>query len=143
MGRFKTANVTGQRPNTRARALLAGVDVRIFLLKHRYRRARAALLSLASPAEWREKGFSSRLQELKDDDVRGLGDAILKEAEKASVEYAQQQANAGLRTLQTTRTLKEHPQGSRTLSWIWTTVSLAEDGSDPGFNDGKHFCILP
>lgn len=139
MGRFKTANITGQRSNTRARSLLGAVEVRIFLIKHRYRRARAALMALVGADGWRERGLASRLQELKDEDVRGLGDAVLKEAEKASVEFAQQQANAGLRTLQNTRTLKQHSQGSRMLSWIWTTVSIGVDGSDPGLNDGKRF----
>lgn len=99
-------------------------------------------MSLVGAEGWREQGLSSRLQELKDDDVRGLGDAVLKEAEKASMEFAQQQANAGLKTLQTTRTLTEHPQGSRTLSWIWMTVSLGADGSDPGFNDGGQIQVI-
>lgn len=142
MGRFKTANITGQRQGTRARALLSGVDVRIFLLKHRYRRARAALMGLVGVEQWRVQGLSSRLQELKDEDVRGLGDAVLKEAEKVSVEFAQQQADAGLRTLQTIRTLKGHSQGSRTLSWIWTTVSMGEDGTDPGLNDGEQGLLI-
>lgn len=61
MGRFKTANITGQRQGTRARALLSGVDVRIFLLKHRYRRARAALMGLVGVEQWRVQGLSSRV----------------------------------------------------------------------------------
>lgn len=142
MTRFKTANVSGQRSNTRARVILSTIDVRIFLLKHRYRRARAALLSLVGLDDWCRLGLDGKLRELTDDDVRGLGDAVLKEAEKASVAYARQQAEAGLASLQTIRALKQHSESGRTLSWIWTSVSLSADGSDPGLNDGTFLSPL-
>lgn len=142
MTRYKTSNITGQRGNTRARNLLAAVDLRIFLVKHRYRRARAALLNLVGAEEWQRQGFGSKLQELADEDVRGLGDAALKTAERASVDFARQRADAGLANLQNLRTLKAHTESSRTLSWIWTSVHLEEDGSDPGLNDGKLHWIL-
>lgn len=141
MTRFKTANISGQRSNTRARTLLSTVDVRIFLLKHRYRRARTALMSLVGMEEWLRRGLDGKLRELADDDVRGLGDAVLKEADKASVAYARQQAEAGLASLQTIRTLKQQSESSKTLSWIWTSVSLDADGFDPGLNDGTYLDI--
>lgn len=136
MSRYKATNISGQRGNTRARVLLATVDLRIFLLKHRYRRARVALMSLLGAEQWTQLGLANKFRELRDEDVRGLGDAALKEAEKASVEYAQQRAAAGQGGLPTLRVLEVHPEGSRTLSWLWMSVSLAADGSDPDLNDG-------
>lgn len=136
MTRYKTSNISGQRSNTRARVLLGAVDLRIFLLKHRYRRARVALMSLVGEEDWRELGYVSSLRELRDEDVRGLGDAVLKDSERASMDYARQQAEAGTSTLRTIRTLKSHSESNRTLSWIWTSVPLMADGSDPGLNDG-------
>lgn len=137
MTRYKTSNISGQRSNTRARVLLATVDLRIFLLKHEYRRARTALMSLVGPEDWRASGLGSKLQDLKDEDVRGLGDAVLKEADRASVEYARQQAEAGNHSLRNLRTLKAQSESNRTISWLWTSVPIAADGSDPGLNDGK------
>lgn len=144
MTRYKTSNISGQRSNTRARVLLATVDLRIFLLKHRYRRARLALMSLVGEEDWRNLGYVSSLRDLKDEDVRGLGDAALKEGERASMDYARQQAEAGTSTLRTIRILKTHSESNRTLSWIWTSVPLTADGSDPGLNDGAFFslCLL-
>ncbi|TDL13861.1 hypothetical protein BD410DRAFT_734767, partial [Rickenella mellea] len=66
---FKAKNVRAQRPNTRARTLIASRDTRIKLITARYRRARQALKSLIGDGDW-EKEF----RELRDDDVRGLHD---------------------------------------------------------------------
>ncbi|EIM90992.1 uncharacterized protein STEHIDRAFT_44851, partial [Stereum hirsutum FP-91666 SS1] len=112
MSRYKISNITGQRTNTRAQEILTRVEGRLHLVKLRYRRARTAVMSLLGEQRWMENGMGAKLRELKDEDVRGLSDAVLKEADKASVSEKQ---------------IK--------MSWIWTTVSIQEDGSDPGFND--------
>lgn len=90
-----------------------------------------------------EIGIGSKLRELQDEDVRGLSDAVLKEADKASVEFARQKAAAGNATLATTRILKEVSEKQMKMSWIWTAVDIREDGSDPGFNDGKDLLFVP
>lgn len=137
MSRYKISNITGQRTNTRAQELLGRVEGRLQLLKLRYRRARAAVLSLLGEDGWKDRGLGSKLLELKDEDVRGLSDAVLKEADKASVEFARQKAASGNATLATTRALKQYPEKQQKMSWIWRAVQIHDDGSDPGFNDGK------
>lgn len=143
MSQYKILNITGQRTDTRAQEILVRVEGRLHLVKLRYRRTRAAVMSLLGEQRWMEIGIGSKLRELQDEDVRGLSDAVLKEADKASVEFARQKAAAGNATLTTTWILKEVSEKQMKMSWIWTAVDIREDGSDPGFNDGKDLLFVP
>ena len=49
---YKHQEVQGQRPNTRARALLDKAEVKINLAAERYRHAQQAYLKLVGPGDW-------------------------------------------------------------------------------------------
>jgi len=52
LNRWKVNNVTGQRPNTRARGLQHANDLRVHAAKMRYRRSRECLLALLGSGDW-------------------------------------------------------------------------------------------
>ncbi|KAK7451769.1 hypothetical protein VKT23_012448 [Stygiomarasmius scandens] len=66
---FKNANIAGQRPGLRSRAIIDRVHERAKQFANRYRRARAAKLSLVGAGDW-ERVY----QVLKDEDVRSYRD---------------------------------------------------------------------
>ncbi|KAJ8472566.1 hypothetical protein ONZ45_g16612 [Pleurotus djamor] len=89
----------GQHHNTRSASLLANVQARVNAAKSRYRICRGALVALNGPLQ--KAGWESILRELNDDDVRSLRQG----QDMSSL------ASEGVR----------QAEGSRTLSWIWST----------------------
>lgn len=125
--RFKTMNTTGQVANTRAQGVQRQIDIKVHTCKLRYRFARTALLKLKGHGVWEQ-----RLQELKDEDVRGLNERALTAEEAMEVE--------NLREMGLLNTLEPGGVASpgvvvvgesqRTLSWIWYNSGRTEsDGA--------------
>ncbi|KAL0056824.1 hypothetical protein AAF712_016561 [Marasmius tenuissimus] len=101
-----------------------------------YQTAREALLVLMGPGEWMDK-----LQELKDDNIRGITEHLLKDNEKEELRQAQERAGYSLKemteVLETgnvpTAPLKHGVvlgQSNLNLSWIWYTHMPLMSGSD-------------
>ncbi|KAI0054865.1 hypothetical protein BV25DRAFT_1922298 [Artomyces pyxidatus] len=126
--RFKTAQVTGQRQQTRARTFQDRVDGKLRLLATRYRVARGAYLRLKGPGVW-----ETTLQVLADEDIRGLGDVVIKDSESREA-HRYQELN---------KRFKDRPksalftgEGRRKISWIWYTIGVVDDGKeDLGLHD--------
>lgn len=79
LNKFKLANITGQRANTRARGAQDAVNANVQKAAMCYRRHRAAYLALEGPGKWER---TMRL--LDDTDCRGLGDRLLEQLEQKS-----------------------------------------------------------
>ncbi|KAF7975075.1 hypothetical protein HWV62_10461 [Athelia sp. TMB] len=77
LNKWRVKNVSGQRTGTRARSLQHTIDMKVADAKTRYRRSSAALLALRGKGSW-----ETHLQELQDDDVRGLNEHLMTEHEK-------------------------------------------------------------
>ena len=135
-------HVTGQRPNTRARAVQQRMDARVTDCKVRYRHSRERLLVL-----WGKGAWEAVLQELKDEDVRALNERERNREERAEQERLREMAklqatdgdvmegeNYGV-ILQKAASLGE---GRRTLSWIWYTVPVGNSVDDPHMNEGEY-----
>lgn len=132
--RFKTKNTTGQVANTRAQGIQRMIDLKIHTSKLRYRFSRVALLKLKGHGRW-----EGVLQELKDEDVRGLNERALTAEELAEQEHLREigqlnelepggVAAAGVAVL---------GQSTRTLSWIWYSAGVAEQEDSGSLNEGK------
>ena len=76
LNRWRRTNVRGQIPNTRMRSLQAQVDEHILVHVCCYRHARRQYLTLIDPT-----AADSRLRELRDSDVRGLSERLLRQNE--------------------------------------------------------------
>lgn len=98
---YKHREVRGQRPNTRARALLDRAEVKIDLAAERYRYARQAYLQLVGPGEWEQM-----LKVLNKSDIRSMAEDEDEEGRKQSGPC----------------------EGHRLVSWIWMTRGASTDG---------------
>lgn len=141
MNKYKIKNITGQNPNTRARELQARVDARVHLLKIRYRRARTCVRRLVGETRWHEEKWDERMKELKEEDVRGVSEKAMTEAERESYNFALQQANIQP-TLATNRAIKDKPDGTHTTSWIWMAANVLDENSDPGLQTGAYLPLF-
>ncbi|KAJ7429914.1 hypothetical protein B0H11DRAFT_2166673 [Mycena galericulata] len=115
--RFKVANVTGQRANTRAQGVQHLVDVRIHAAKLRYRYARAAYSRLEGPGPWEDE-----LKVLADEDVRALNERAMTADELDNAERLR--AAGQLNEVESGRVAAEgvvvlRGEGHCSLSWIW------------------------
>ncbi|KAI0061558.1 hypothetical protein BV25DRAFT_1916905 [Artomyces pyxidatus] len=81
MNKWKIRNVKGQRPNTRARAAQAKIEDGVKRAVEAYRLHRKLYHSLVGDGPWQQK-----FRELQDEDVRGLGERLVRELEAASDE---------------------------------------------------------
>ncbi|KAI0056201.1 hypothetical protein BV25DRAFT_1921198 [Artomyces pyxidatus] len=137
LNQFKIKNVTGQRPNTQARSLQSRIDVKVKAAAARYRRCRAAYLTLVGPGDW-----ENRLRVLADEDVRGLGERAVRDIE-IEEHRRLQDWNREDRRRPTNWDSEDrlaaggvHPGKSRRpLSWLWFSVGLSADNTDPGLHD--------
>ncbi|THU82072.1 hypothetical protein K435DRAFT_692249, partial [Dendrothele bispora CBS 962.96] len=68
---FKNANIAGQRPGLRSRAIIDRVHERAKKYAERYRRGREAKLSLIGPGDWEKV-----LRVLKNEDIRSYRDQV-------------------------------------------------------------------
>lgn len=105
--RYKDRFERGQRALTRSMGNISRVQTQIDGATHRYRTARTALSALArflpKDGSWRKE-----LQELKAEDVRGLGVADIDNT----------------------------TEGRRTISWIWRTIGVNDnEEADSGLHD--------
>ncbi|KAH8115645.1 hypothetical protein DFH11DRAFT_1507356, partial [Phellopilus nigrolimitatus] len=98
---FKKINNVGQRENTRACSVIIQFTSKIALTAERYRAARVALERLNPGGEWTE-----RLQPLLLKDVRGIDEGEDDGKRKS----------------------KQHGEGRREVSWIWTRMRNGEGG---------------
>ena len=137
--RFKIKNVTGQRANTRARALQKHVDLKVNDAADKYRTARAAYLSLVGPGKWEET-----LCVLERADVRALNEQAVSDQEYTEHQRICQEL--GLPADESLFAVESGlGEGHRRLSWIWLAVSSKEDLDDPQMHEGMWhilFCDL-
>ncbi|KAF8122930.1 hypothetical protein K438DRAFT_1651868, partial [Mycena galopus ATCC 62051] len=119
--RFKRKNMDGQGAYTKTRELSDGIEDRVRSAATRYRAARAALFALRGAGSW-----ESVLQELKQEDVRGMNERALNDEEKE--ENRKARLLAGLPETADGGDIDEYGDGRRSLSWIW--YSAAAGGPD-------------
>lgn len=130
--KFKTKNTTGQVANTRAQGIQRQIDLKIHTSKLRYRFSRTALVKLKGHGVWEQ-----RLEELRDEDVRGLNERALTIEEAAEVDRLRE--HGLLNTLEpggvASPGVAVVGESERTLSWIWYSTGRSE--SDGGvMNEG-------
>ncbi|KAL0062253.1 hypothetical protein AAF712_010883 [Marasmius tenuissimus] len=112
---------------TTTRALQDQIEVKVTASKLTYQSARNALMVLVGPGEWTE-----RLRELKDDDIRGITERLLKDNEKEELRRAQELAGYTVKEINEVLDAGNVPtaplkrgvtlgQSSLSLSWIWYT----------------------
>ncbi|KAF7796181.1 hypothetical protein EIP86_007355 [Pleurotus ostreatoroseus] len=132
--RFKIKNVTGQRANTKARDWQKTIDQKAITYKHRYRRARAALLALRGPGEWSEKA----LRELTDADVRAFNERAMTDEEARERQEARRLAGLvgeEVLAIPIDGTI-ELGEGRRRVSWIWYSMgTIGLRTSDEDLNE--------
>ncbi|KZP18029.1 hypothetical protein FIBSPDRAFT_956594 [Athelia psychrophila] len=127
LSRWKIRHVTGQRSNTRARALQHRVDVKVHAAAVRYRHSRRAYLALEGPGDW-AKSF----KELHDDDVRSLNERQLTDRKKEERARLMQRGERALGDTRQGVPLEGIVgEGQRKLSWIWFVVNINEDENSP------------
>ena len=139
--RYKSINVDSQRAFTRFRTLQEQTEAKIKACQLHYTVACQALLSLHGHGPWEDT-----LQVLKPEDVRGLGERALmteeREADSRMCRLAGFTDTEGAVLMDTAFALAQEPlaptefvprlargEGTRTLSWIWYSISGEELGN--------------
>ncbi|PBK63572.1 hypothetical protein ARMSODRAFT_1023775 [Armillaria solidipes] len=134
---FRNKNMCGQRPSTRARAVIDGVHQRALTFTTKYCVARAAKLQLLGPGEWEET-----LQVLENKDIWSYTDVERKkwdpdrrgnnEDDDEPVHASDEEEEEELNLEVDERDPKDGMgETRRTLSWIWRTMPVnIEDGTD-------------
>ncbi|VDC03138.1 unnamed protein product [Peniophora sp. CBMAI 1063] len=125
INKLKVRFVRGQGASTRACSAQEAVHQRVNVAADMYRHDRAAYLSLAGDGTWTQ-GY----RELKDWDVRGLGDRTVEQMEQLSQRMAEKFVElnqAGKPGEKRTDGIKVTSRESTfAVSWIWYNVSAAE-----------------
>ncbi|KAL0056654.1 hypothetical protein AAF712_016740 [Marasmius tenuissimus] len=127
---------------TTTRALQDQIEVKVTASKMTYRSARDALMVLVGPGEW-----TDWLRELKDDNVRGITERLLKDNEKEELQRAQELAGYTVKEINEVHDAGNVPtaplkrgvtlgQSSLSLSWIWYTHMPLVSGSDGTGKEG-------
>ncbi|KAJ7604326.1 hypothetical protein FB45DRAFT_769378 [Roridomyces roridus] len=121
---FKRAHTSGQAAYTKSQQLHEGIEQRIRGAASTYRRARIALLALRGSGPW-----AAVLQELTQQDIRGMNERTLTDQEKEDDRRARVLAGQmgddivrdvfGDAVEPTVRFNLEVGEGNRLLSWIW------------------------
>ncbi|KAJ7812570.1 hypothetical protein B0H14DRAFT_3478739 [Mycena olivaceomarginata] len=131
--RFKRKHFDGQGAYTKTRELVDGIEDRIRSSATRYRAARAVLLALRGPGPWED-----RLQELKQEDIRGMNERALNEEEKEVNRKARRMAGLpedadggdldeyGDPVERTVLFNLETGEGHHNLSWLWYSGALKD-----------------
>ncbi|KAF9550947.1 hypothetical protein CPC08DRAFT_738337 [Agrocybe pediades] len=134
---FKNQNVRGQREGTRSRAIIDRVHERARAAAEKYRAVRAAYMKLTRPGQWEET-----LRVLHDGDLRSYRDpntlqprqprrGILEDDQLEMMNAQPQDEDKDEEELSLFTQIRERRDGTgetrRTLSWIWTTNSSAEN----------------
>lgn len=123
LNKFKLANITGQRANTRTRGAQDAVDSNVRKAAGCYRRHRLAYSALHGSGKWEKV-----MRPLDDKDCRGLGDRLLEQLE--------QKSQHNVRTyLATARGIFSSGESHYELPWIWYNST---EESNIQVTDGKH-----
>ncbi|KAJ7748842.1 hypothetical protein B0H14DRAFT_3096954 [Mycena olivaceomarginata] len=139
--KFKRKHTGGQGAYTKSRELLDGIEHRIRTAATQYRAAQAALFALRGPGPW-----ENVLQELRQEDIRGMSERLLNDEEKEENRKVRLMAGLsadadgadidayGEPVEPTVLFNLETGEGRWTLSWIWYTGTIkdsdtAKDGS--------------
>jgi hypothetical protein len=128
--KFKIANITGQRKNTRAREVQHRIDDKVRASELQYRRAREALKKLRGAGDWEDK-----LKVLEKSDVRALNERELNREEQDEQYRLRQRLGIVVDDIQDERVVAQVAavgEGQRRPSWIWFTGGgTAESMNDP------------
>ena len=128
--KFKIANITGQRKNTRAREVQHRIDDKVRVSELQYRRAREALKKLRGAGDWEDK-----LKVLEKSDVRALNERELNREEQDEQHRLRQRLGIVVDHIQDERVVAQVAavgEGQRRPSWIWFTGGgTAESMDDP------------
>jgi hypothetical protein len=130
-----------QAVQTRQKALRDQLESRIKTATDTYRTARKALLEIKESGDW-----VNVLQELKDEDIRGIGERLLQQEEKDALRKAQELAGIQADEIQgflggsdNIATVPVHPVLTRgesrslQVSWIWyTSGEITQGGAKMG-----------
>ncbi|KAI0056878.1 hypothetical protein BV25DRAFT_1920621 [Artomyces pyxidatus] len=114
MNKWKIKNIKGQRPNTRARSAQANIEGSVKRAAETYRLNYKAYKSLVGDGVWQDK-----FQELKNEDIRGLGRRLVEDIDNASEERSRdyvRSRNGGVAS----------GESSYTLPWIWYSAGTGE-----------------
>lgn len=112
LNKFKLANITGQRKNTRARTAQDTIDANVKRLAKAYTRHRDAYEALKGPGPW-----TTTMQKLEPSDCRGLGDRLIEQMESMS------EKNVRL-FLAGRKGAGSSGETHYTLPWIWYKASI-------------------
>ncbi|KAJ7716497.1 hypothetical protein B0H14DRAFT_2412883, partial [Mycena olivaceomarginata] len=149
--KFKRKHTGGQGAYTKSRELLDGIEHRIRTAATRYRAARAALFALRGPGPW-----ENVLQELRQEDIRGMSERLLNDEEKEENRKARLMAGLsadadgadidayGEPVEPTVLFNLETGEGRRTLSWIWYTGTIkdSDTAKDGSLHEGKSHLLV-
>lgn len=149
--KFKRKHTGGQGAYTKSRELLDGIEHCICTAATRYRAARAALFALRGPGLW-----ENVLQELRQEDIRGMSERLLND--KGKEENCKARLMAGLSAdadgadidaygepVEPTVLFNlETGEGRRTLSWIWYTGTIkdSDTAKDGSLHEGKSHLLV-
>ncbi|KAL0563357.1 hypothetical protein V5O48_018711, partial [Marasmius crinis-equi] len=122
---------------TRMQTLRNQIEAKVKACSATYRESRKALLAIRGEGPW-----TSILKELKDDDIRGITERMLKRKEREDWEQAQEIAGVSEDAIdevlndRSVPTLEFNPihsigQSNRHLSWIWYTHQSFAEGEVP------------
>ncbi|VDC02631.1 unnamed protein product [Peniophora sp. CBMAI 1063] len=109
LNRFKIANITGQRGNTRAREAQDAVYENVQRAANAYRRHHDAYFKLVGPGKG---GWEETMRELDDSHCRGLGDRLLEQVENMSEDKIKE-------FLAGKRGAESSGETQYELPWIW------------------------
>jgi hypothetical protein len=132
---FKRGNITGQRPNTKARTYQTQIEGKIHAHAGTYRRARAAYFRLVGPGTW-----ENELRVLEQPDIRALNERALTEREKE--ERVLVLTMGGMSEQEASETVDgkggdpRHGEARRSISWIWYQVGTHQDLDDISLHNG-------
>ncbi|KAJ7170315.1 hypothetical protein C8R43DRAFT_1120743 [Mycena crocata] len=138
---------------TKSRTLTEGIEDRVRAASSRYRMAHAALLRLRGGGDWQME-----LQELRQEDIRGMNERLMNDVEKQANRKARLLAGLtaeptpeesvddyGEPVALTVLFNLETGEGKRELSWIWYT-GMAASGTDTAgdgrLHDGTRFITV-
>lgn len=127
MNKWKIKNVKGQRPNTRARSVQDRIEGSVKRAAETYRLHYKAYFQLVGEGAWQQQ-----FRELKDDDLRGLGERIINEIESAEEERVRELVRARKGGVSS-------GESRYMLPWIWYSVGRGLDGEDVQIGDGMWF----
>lgn len=143
VSKLKVKNITGQRPNTKARSMQQTIEHRVASASNKYRQARRAYISLAG------EGEGKQLKELKPEDVAGLGERAVEERERREIEATRLRVRGARQTAESSQAEDEtvatiatggptSGESRRHISWLWYQggLEMGDGALSREMNDG-------